>query len=119
MERCILPVAELFPELVDQLDAVFVYRMCEQTGDAVVDGIFLRNENASSKPYAIGLSVEAMNRGDDYAAHTFLRALAHVEEPGNGGRYYSVVSDMNFRRNQAYMDALAADMSASKPKGRR
>lgn len=75
-----IPVASTFPEIVDKLSAVYTYRMNEQgTADLRSnDGISWHYESELGMLYGIGLSVEALNSGRDYAAFVFLHELCHI-----------------------------------------
>lgn len=75
-----VPVAAVFPEIVDKLSAVYTYRMNEQgTLDLRSnDGISWYHESNLGMLYGIGLSVEALESGRDYAAFVFLHELCHI-----------------------------------------
>ena len=68
----------------DQLEGVtlFIYRRSEQTAPA--DGcegktLSFKNSQTGGFDYALGISVEAMEMGDDYAAGTMLHELSHMD----------------------------------------
>lgn len=69
------------------LDAVFIYRRSEQ--DAEHDHIegyanYCEFEDGS-RSYVLGISVEALERGEGYAAATICHELAHIEIARAGG----------------------------------
>ena len=76
----IVPVAAVFPDLVKQVNATYVYRMEEQKKKAAgADGMSWKDvAGQKGTLYAIGISVEALDSGPDYAAFVFMHELAHV-----------------------------------------
>lgn len=113
MERYIVPVAELFPDLMKMLCAVYVYRMSEQTGEAAgSDGICWKNvTNYAGTRYAIGISTEALDKGPEYTAFLFMHELAHIKEPEHSYKFHEILSDMIGQYNHAYSVNLANDMA--------
>ena len=68
----------------DQLEgvALFIYRRSEQAAPA--DGyegktLSFKNEQTGSFDYALGVSVEALEMGEDYAAAIMLHEFAHID----------------------------------------
>lgn len=76
----IVPVAAVFPDMVKQVNATYVYRMEEQKKKAAgADGMSWKDvAGQKGTLYAIGISVEALDGGPDYAAFVFMHELAHV-----------------------------------------
>ena len=76
----IVPVAAVFPDLVKQVSATYAYRMEEQRKKAAgADGMSWRDVTGQKGTlYAIGVSVEAMDSGMEYAQFVFMHELAHV-----------------------------------------
>lgn len=76
----LLPVAQVFPKLVNMVSAVYVYRMDQQTGSAAgPDGISWENHTSDvGILYAIGISLEAMDKGPAYTQFIFLHELTHI-----------------------------------------
>lgn len=73
----------VFPELVGMLSAVYLYRQSEQA-DGSMDGILWRDvtRDGNGVLYAVGLSVEAVERGKEYTQFLFIHELAHILAPG-------------------------------------
>lgn len=81
LKAVLLPVMAIFEYEVAELAAVFVYRQQEQTGEAKgADGITLwfSNPRIYAIVFSVGVSVEALKMGNDYATMVFLHELAHV-----------------------------------------
>lgn len=76
----IVPVAAVFPDLVKQVSATYAYRMEEQRKKAAgADGMSWRDVTGQKGTlYAIGVSVEAMDSGMEYAQFVFMHELAHI-----------------------------------------
>ena len=112
LEHYIIPVVALFPDLIKMLCFVYVYRMSEQTeGAAGSDGICWKNvTNYAGTLYAIGISVEAMDKGAEYTAFLFMHELAHIKEPKHNHNFHEILNDMIVRYNHAYSVNLANDM---------
>lgn len=73
----------VLPELVRMLSAVYLYRQSEQA-DGSMDGILWRDvtRDGDGILYAVGLSVEAVERGKEYTQFLFIHELAHILAPG-------------------------------------
>lgn len=113
LKSYIVPAAELFPDLVNMLCAVYVYRMNEQSGDAAgVDGILWKNVTSDSGTvYAVGISTEAMDKGADYTAFLFLHELAHITTDGDHSRaFHDQLNELLMVYNEATGANLANDM---------
>lgn len=81
LKAVLLPVMAIFEYEVTELAAVFVYRQQEQTGEAKgADGITLwfSNPKIYATVFSVGVSIEALKAGRDYATMVFLHELAHV-----------------------------------------
>jgi hypothetical protein len=93
----LLPVMEMFQKELDSLSCLFAYRMEEQQGECsnyggvfVWDGIVTTTDiegcegivtmyNGCKVVLSIGISVEALKEGVDYAVLTFLHELTHLK----------------------------------------
>lgn len=81
LKAVLLPVMAIFEYEIAELAAVFVYRQQEQTGEAKgADGITLwfSNPKIYATVFSVGVSVEALRAGEEYATMVFLHELAHV-----------------------------------------
>ncbi len=78
-----LPV--VFPELVGLLSAIYLYRQSEQATERLrkCDGIIWKDvtTDGNGTLYAVGLSVEAVEKGEAYVQFLFLHELAHIPAP--------------------------------------
>lgn len=99
----IVPVAAVFPDLVKQVNATYVYRMEEQKKKAAGADGMLWKDVAGKKGtlYAIGISVEAMDGGPEYAAFVFMHELAHmVTDVSHTSAFHEKLSEMIATYNQ-------------------
>lgn len=69
------------------LDAVFIFRRSEQdaehgTIEGYANGVKFEDESCS---YVLGIAVEALERGEGYAAAVICHELAHIEVARAGG----------------------------------
>lgn len=73
----------VFPELVGMLSAIYLYRQSKQA-DGSMDGILWRDvtKDGSGILYAVGLSVEAVERGKEYTQFLFIHELTYILVPG-------------------------------------
>lgn len=81
LKAVLLPVMAIFEYEIAELAAVFVYRQQEQTGEQKdTDGITLwfTNPEIYASVSSVGVSVEALRAGEEYATMVFLHELAHV-----------------------------------------
>lgn len=72
----------VFPELVGKLSVIYLYRQREQVNSAF-DGVLWKDVtlNGNGVLYAIGLSVEAIGRGEMYLQRLFIHELTHIIVP--------------------------------------
>ena len=112
----IAPVASLFPYFVEKLSGgVYPYRMEEQ-GTAELredDGISWEYHDAitGTVGYLIGISVEAMNVGEEYTHFLFMHELAHITAGGDHNRvFHDQLDEMLLTFNQATGANLANDL---------
>nr|CRY98062.1 hypothetical protein [uncultured prokaryote] len=71
----------VFPALVDELSAIYLYRQSEQV-DSRFDGILWKDVTTNAGVlYAVGLSVEAVAQGPQYLQRLFVHELAHILAP--------------------------------------
>lgn len=82
LAKAIVPVAMLFPDLVVKLATIYLYKMDEQ-GNAELrasDGMSWKycDEKTGTVSYAVGISVEGLEFGDEYVQFLLLHELAHV-----------------------------------------
>lgn len=82
---------KVFPELVGQLSAIYLYRQSEQI-DSAVDGTLWKDVTTNAGIlYAVGLSVEAIGRGEMYLQRLFVHELTHILvpcKPGHGAEFH-------------------------------
>lgn len=86
-KRYLQDMPVVFPELVGELSAVYLYRQSEQATERLrkCDGIIWRDVTLDGfgTLYAIGISLEAIERGKEYTQFVFLHELAHVHVGGD------------------------------------
>ena len=85
-KRYLRDMPVVFPELVGELSAIYLYRQDEQATERLrkSDGILWRDVTLDGfgTLYAIGISLEAIERGKEYTELLFLHELAHVHVSG-------------------------------------
>lgn len=101
-KRYFMPIALLFPEYALRLSAIYVYKQSEQKGD-------LRNSDAinwkdvtkdgNGVLYAIGISIEALQKGAEYATLCLIHELCHIEEQSHGTSFHRLLNSMIQRYN--------------------
>lgn len=83
----IVPVATLFPELIENLFAVYPYYMNKQDSEELrKDGgvCWEYHDTKTGKVvFAIGISIEGIEKGAEYAQFLFMHELAHIAAGGN------------------------------------
>lgn len=81
-KRYLRVMSRVFPELVGQLRAVYLYRQSEQVNSAY-DGILWKNVTTDGRGalYAVGLSVEAVEQGPQYLQRLFLTRTCPYHRP--------------------------------------
>lgn len=81
-KRYLRGMSRIFPELVGQLRAIYLYRQSEQVNSAF-DGILWKNVTTDGRGvlYAVGLSTEAVAQGPQYLQRLFIHELAHIIVP--------------------------------------
>lgn len=85
-KRYLRGMSMVFPKLVGQLRAVYLYRQSEQDNSAY-DGVLWKNVTMDGLGtlYAVGLSVEAIGRGEMYIQRLFIHELTHIIVPCEPG----------------------------------
>lgn len=75
-------MSKIFPELVGQLRAIYLYPQSKQANSAC-DGILWKNVTTDGRGtlYAVGLAVEAVAQGPQYLQRLFIHELAHIIAP--------------------------------------
>ncbi len=78
----------VFPELVGKLSAIYLYRQREQANSAF-DGVLWKDVtlNGNGVLYAVGLSVEAIGRGEAYLQRLFIHEITHIIVPCKVGTH--------------------------------
>ena len=80
-KRYLREVPRVFPGLVDKLSAIYLYRQSEQV-DSQFDGILWKDVTTNAGVlYAVGLSTEAVGRGEMYLQRLFIHELTHIIVP--------------------------------------
>lgn len=78
---------KVFPKLVGQLCAIYIYRQKEQVSSAY-DGILWKDVTTNAGVlYAVGLSTEAIAQGPEYLQGLFVHELAHIIVPCKPGTH--------------------------------
>lgn len=76
----------VFPELVGELSAIYLYRQDEQATERLrkSDAIIWKDVTLDGLGtlYAVGVSVGAIERGEEYTQFLFLHELAHIDGDG-------------------------------------
>lgn len=112
----IAPVAALFPFFVEKLAAgVYTYYMTEQGTEELreCDGITweFHATDTGEVGYMIGVSVEALDAGEEYAAFLFMHELAHITTGGEHPRaFHDQLNELLLIYNQATGANLVNDM---------
>lgn len=111
----IAPVAVVFPDLVSRLVGVYPYSMKDQNVDwlSECDGISweYHDKRTGSEKYVIGISVEGMAAGSEYAAFLFLHELAHtVTGCEHNTAFHDQLNSMIKTYNQATGANIANDL---------
>lgn len=85
-KRYLRDVPVVFPELVGELSAIYLYRQDEQATERLrkSDAIIWKDVTLDGfgTLYAVGISLEAIERGEEYTQFLFLHELAHVISGG-------------------------------------
>lgn len=81
-KRYLRGMSTIFPELVGQLRAIYLYHQSEQVNNSY-DGVLWKNVTTDGRGtlYAVGLSVEAVAQGPQYLQRLFIHELAHIIAP--------------------------------------
>lgn len=86
-KAALLDMPRVFPELVGELSAIYLYRQREQVNSAF-DGILWKDVTTNAGTlYAVGLSVEAVGRGEMYLQRLFIHELTHIIVPCKPGMH--------------------------------
>lgn len=112
----IAPVAALFPYFVGKLVAgIYPYHMTEQ-GTAELrgcDGISweFHSPGTGEVGYMIGVSIEALEAGQDYTAFLFMHELSHITAgPEHSQTFHDQLNELLMVYNGATGANLANDM---------
>lgn len=112
----IAPVVSVFPECLDFVTAFYVYRQSEQTEPlSENDGICWKDVTLHDGDlYAIGISTEALDRGQEYTAFCFLHELCHIYEydTGHGINFHNRLNAMITRYNECTGSTISNDFFA-------
>lgn len=88
-KRYLRDVPVVFPELVGELSAIYLYRQDEQATERLrkSDAIIWKDVTLDGfgTLYAVGISLEAIERGKEYTELLFLHELCHIHVSGNHG----------------------------------
>lgn len=88
-KRYLRDMPVVFPELVGELSAIYLYRQSEQATEHLrkCDGIIWRDVTMDGfgTLYAVGISLEAIERGKEYTELLFLHELCHIHVSGDHG----------------------------------
>lgn len=111
----IAPVAAQFPFFVGKLVGVYPYSMAEQNREDKheVDGITWEYHDPATGEvgYLIGISIEALEAGQDYAAFLFMHELAHITTDGGHPRaFHDQLGELLLIYNRATGANLVNDM---------
>lgn len=100
----------VFPELVGMLSAIYLYRQSKQA-DGSMDGILWRDvtKDGSGILYAVGLSVEAVERGKEYTQFLFIHELAHILAPGEHEQPFKQITAALLARFNSIMESALED----------
>lgn len=87
-KRYLREMSMVFPDLVGQLRAIYLYRQSEQVNSAY-DGILWKNVTTDGRGtlYAVGLAVEAVEQGPQYLQRLFIHELTHIIVPCKPGTH--------------------------------
>lgn len=111
----IVPVGAVFPDMVKQVNAIYVYRMEEQKKKASgADGMHWKDvAGKNGTLHAIGISVEALDGGPEYAAFVFMHELAHmVTDDRHTTAFNEKLDEMIATYNQATGAGIVNDFYA-------
>lgn len=86
-KRYLRDMPVVFPELVGELSAIYLYRQDEQATERLrrSDAIIWKDVTLDGfgTLYAVGISLEAIEQGKEYTELLFLHELAHVHVSGD------------------------------------
>lgn len=104
-KRYLRDMPVVFPELVGELSAIYLYRQSEQATERLrkSDAIIWKDVTLDGFGvlYAVGLSVGAVERGEEYTQFLFLHELAHVHVSGDHDpEFHRVLDRLIARFNQ-------------------
>lgn len=111
----VAPVAAVFPNLVSRLAGVYPYYMRDQGGELLpeCDGISWKyhDNQTGSTVFLVGISIEGMDAGAEYAAFLFLHELAHtVTGCEHNTAFHDQLNSMIKTYNQATGANIANDL---------
>lgn len=85
-KRYLRDMPVVFPELVGELSAIYLYRQGEQETERLrkSDAIIWKDVTLDGfgTLYAVGISLEAVERGSEYVKFVFLHELCHIRVSG-------------------------------------
>lgn len=85
-KRYLRDMPVVFPELVGELSAIYLYRQGEQETERLrkSDAIIWKDVTLDGfgTLYAVGISLEAVERGSKYTKFVFLHGLCHIRVSG-------------------------------------
>lgn len=100
-KRYLRHMPRVFPEYISRLNAIYLYRMGEQE-DKTHDAIIWNDVTSDiGTLYAVGISLEALARGEEYTQLVFTHELAHLDVPKHGGSFRMNLSGLLGRYNRA------------------
>lgn len=114
-KRHLRGMSRIFPELVGQLRAIYLYRMSEQ-GNKTYDAVLWKNVTTDGRGtlYAIGLSVEAIAQGPQYLQRLFIHELAHILAPCAPGKHSAEFHTAYHKLLRKYDEATSSCLEAGR-----
>ena len=105
-KRYLRDMPRVFPELVRQINAIYLFEMGRQKTELLrkCDGILWRDVTLDGfgTLYAVGISLEAIERGREYTQFLFLHELVHVQTGGDHGPEFHKCLDSLIKRFNRY-----------------
>lgn len=112
LKKYIAPVIAVFPEIAEGVSAIYVYKMSDQPGPlSTPDAINWIDVTADAGAlYAIGISVEALDRDEAYTQLCFLHEYTHVLVGGKHSKeFHDCLDDLIERFNNCTGRHVAND----------
>lgn len=110
-------MSRVFPELVEQLRSIYLYRQSEQSNTySAYDGILWKNVTLDGRGTlcAIGLSVEAVAQGPQYLQWLFIHELCHILAPCAPGTHSAEFHTAYQKLLQRYDKATGSCLGAGR-----